>query len=142
MNRKSYHKFYLLVRVFVVRCGAVLGNFQHRTLQCSLAKTMHCTLFLRSHVRCGAVQSLVKTITAPHLIFVITCAILCIRCGLKSANFLNFGLFLLSPKLIFPFLWAKFLIIKLVFIYFGLDFLVNTYQGYQTIIFFFENQGY
>ena len=32
----------------------------------------------------------------PHLIFVATCAVWCIRCSLKPIYFLNFGLFLPS----------------------------------------------
>ena len=68
------------------RCGVVLSHFYYRTLRCGLA----------------------KTITAPHFIFTVTYAILCIRCGLKSVYFSNFGLFLLSPKLIFSFFLAKF----------------------------------
>ena len=92
-----------------VRCGAVLGHFQHRTLWCNLTKTItapHLVFALTCAVQCG--QSLAKTITALHLIFAVICVILCIRCGLKLVYFLNFGLFLLSPKLIFPFFWAKF----------------------------------
>ena len=98
--------------MFAVQCGAVLDPFQHCTLRCGLAKTITASNFVfvvTCAVRCGVVQSLAKTITVPHLIFAVTCVILCIRCGLKSVYFSNFGLFLLSPKLIFPIFWAKFL---------------------------------
>ena len=44
-----------------VRCGAVLGHFQHRTLRCSLT----------------------KTITASHLVFALTCAV---QCGLEFSQ--------------------------------------------------------
>ena len=40
---------------------------------------------------------------APHLIFAVTCAVWCIRYGLKPVYFSNFELFLSNPKLIFPF---------------------------------------
>ena len=52
-------------------------------------------------VLCGVVQNLAKTITAPHLIFAIICAVQCIRCGLKLVYFSNFGLFLPSQNLFF-----------------------------------------
>ena len=59
---------------------------------------------------CSAVQcclELVKTIIAPYLIFAVTCAVRCIRYGLKLIYFSDFGLFLPSKKLIFPFFGAK-----------------------------------
>ena len=72
-------------------------------------------LFFYQVLNYWASFSLAKTITIPHLIFAVICAILCIRCGLKSVYFSNFGFFLLNPKLIFsPFFyqilnyWASF----------------------------------
>ena len=47
-----------------LQCGAILGHFQHRTLQCSLA----------------------KTITAPHFIFAVTCVV---WCGLEFSQNYN-----------------------------------------------------
>ena len=47
-----------------LQCGAILGHFQHRTLQCSLA----------------------KTITAPHFIFAVTCVV---WCGLEFSHNYN-----------------------------------------------------
>ena len=64
-------------------------------------------------VRCGAVRcglSLAKTITALHLIFAITYAVRYIKFDLndlKLVYFSNFGLFLPSPKLIFPFVLVQ-----------------------------------
>ena len=91
-------------------CGAILSHFQHRTLRCGLA----------------------KIITAPHLIFAVTCLVWCclefsqnynhialhfydhmygavrfIRCGLKLIYFSNFGFFLPILKLIFPFILGQ-----------------------------------
>ena len=81
----------LQVGVFAVWCGGVLGHFQHCILWCDLA----------------------KTITVPHLNFVVTCAEQYIKYGLhglKSVYFSNFGFFLPSQKLFFffPLFWAKF----------------------------------
>ena len=47
-------------------CGAVFGHFQHHILQCGLA----------------------KTITAPHLVFAVTCAVRCnaVWCGLEFSQ--------------------------------------------------------
>ena len=69
-------------------------------------------------MRCGLKFSQNHNHTVPHLIFAITYAVRCIRCGLndlKLVYFTNFGLFLPSLKLIFPFLlgqvlnyWASF----------------------------------
>ena len=75
-----------------------------------------------------------------HLIFTVTCAILCIRCGLKSVCFSNFGLFLLSPKLIFPFFWAKFLIIELVFSLFWVGFSSQHLLGLLNFFFFLKTR--
>ena len=92
-------------------CGAVLDYFYHRILRYGLAKTIivsHLVFAVICAVYpCSVVLSLAKIITALHFIFAVTCAILCIKCGLKSVYFSNFGFFLLSPKLIFPFFWAK-----------------------------------
>ena len=55
-------------------------------------------------MRCGL--SLAETIIAPHLIFTVTYAVQYIKCvlnDLKLVYFSNFGLFLPSLKLIFPF---------------------------------------
>ena len=104
-------------------CGAVLGHFQHHTLWCGLAKTItvpYLIFAITYAVRYGVVQNLAKTITAPRLIFAVTCAILCIRCNLKQVYFSNFGLFLLSPKLIFPlFFWLSFKLLSQFFFILG-----------------------
>ena len=93
-------------------CGAVFGHFQHCTLWCGLGKTitaLHFIFAVTCAVRCGAVRcglELAKTITALRLIFVVTCAVRCITYGLKLIYFLDFGLFLPSKKLIFPFIFG------------------------------------
>ena len=85
-----------------VRCGAVLGHFQYHTLRCGLAKTItapHLIFTVTCVVRCGL--SLAKTITASQLIFAVTYAMQCIRCGLNDLELVyisNFGFFLPSPK--------------------------------------------
>ena len=87
-------------------------------------------------MRCGL--ELAKTIIALHLIFAVTCAVWCIKCGLKLIYFSGFELFPPSKKLIFLFVlgqvlkyWASF------FFFFGLAFLINTYKGYYYYYFFF-----
>ena len=60
--------------------GVVLGHFQHCTLRCGLAKTItapHLIFAVTCVVRCGVVYSLAKTIIALHLIFAVTCAVQC-----------------------------------------------------------------
>ena len=94
-----------------MRYDAVFGHFLHRTLWCSLAKTIntsHLIFAVIFAVWCGLEFSQNRNRTAPHLIFAVICTILCIKCGLKSVYFSNFGLFLLSSKLIFSFFLAKF----------------------------------
>ena len=96
------------IGVFAVQCGAVLGHFQHCTLRCGLA----------------------KIITAPQLIFVVTCAV---RCDLEFSQnhdrtvphfcghmcetmykirfvvsiFFKFWDFLTQPKTNFSFFWGQ-----------------------------------
>ena len=125
--------------VFVVQCGAILDHFQHRILRCSLSKIItapHLIFAVTYAVRCGL--SLAKTITAPHLIFAITYAVRYIRCSLNDLKFVyfsNFGFFLPSPKLIFPFVLVQVLNYCLVFLYFGLAFLISTCQDYHFFFF-------
>ena len=92
-----------------LRCSVILGHFQHRTLQCSLVKTITTPhlIFVVTYVQCGVVQNLTKTIAKPHFIFMITCAVQCIRCGLKPVYFSNFGFFLPIIKLIFSFVLGQ-----------------------------------
>ena len=119
-----------------VRCGFI---FILRCLRCiqphAWPKTTCMVSFifiLRLHVRCGVVRcglSLAKIITAPHLIFVVTYAVRYIRCGLNDLKFVyfsNFKFFLPSQKLIFPFVLVQVLNFELVFLHFGLAFLINT----------------
>ena len=59
---------------------------------------------------CGVVQcglELAKTITVLHLIFAVTCAVWCIKCGLKLIYFSGFELFPPSKKLIFLFVLGQ-----------------------------------
>ena len=95
---------------------------------------------------CGVVQcglSLAKTITAPHRIFAVTYAVRYIRCSLndlKLVYFSNFGLFLPSSKLIFPFVLVQVLNYWASFSLFWVGFLNQTILGcydYQNFFFFF-----
>ena len=108
-----------------VRCGFIFILWCLRCIKPHAWPKTTCMVsfifILRLHVRCGVVRcglSLAKTITAPHLIFVVTYAVRYIRCGLndlKYVYFSNFKFFLPSQKLIFPFVlvqvlnyWASF----------------------------------
>ena len=94
----------------VVQCG--FGQFLTPHFVVWFRQNHNCTVphfcgHMCGAVWCGAVQrvqSLAKTITAPHLIFAVTYAVRYIKCGLKPIYFSNFGLFLPSTKLIFPFI--------------------------------------
>ena len=72
-----------------------------------------------------------------HLIFAITCAVRCIRCGLKPIYFSNFGHFLLSPKLIFPFVLVQVLNYWANFSLFWVGFLNQHLLGLSNYFFFF-----
>ena len=134
---------YLQLGVFAVRCGFWPFLAPHFAVRFS--KNHNCTtLYFCGHmcgaVRYGAIQSLVKTITAPYLIFAVTCTILYIRYDLKSVYFSNFGFFLPSPKLIFPFFGPSFKLLSQFFFILGWFFqsiLVRVIK-----LFFGENQGY
>ena len=98
---------------YAMRCS--FGSFLAPHFVRWFSQNCNCTVpYFCGHmydtVKCGAVWSLAKTITASHLIFAVTCAVQCIRCGLndlKSIYFSNFGLFLPSPKLIVSFILGQ-----------------------------------
>ena len=97
---------------------------------------------VRSVVWCDFGPFLAKTITAPYLIFAVTCTVLCIRYGLnglKSIYFSNFGFFLPSQKLIFPFVLGQVLNYWASFSLFWVDFLNQHLLGLSNFFFSFFN---
>ena len=91
-----------------VRCGFgpfLAPHFAVRFRQNHNCTTPHFCSHMCGVMWCGL--ELAKTITTLHLIFAITCMVRCIRCGLKLIYFLDFGLFLPSKKLIFPFVLSQ-----------------------------------
>ena len=70
--------------MFAVRCGARSFLAPHFVVRCS--QNHNCTAPYFCGYMCGAVYSLVKTITTPHLIFAITFAVWCIKIHLLYKN--------------------------------------------------------
>ena len=129
------------------RCGAVFDHFQHHTLQCGLAKIIiapHLIFAVTCAVQFCIVQSIGKTLTVPHLFF---CNHMCGVMYMmwfewsEVGIFFKFQIFPTQFKTNFSLCFGpNFKLLSQFFLYFGLTFLINTCQGYQT--FFFENQGY
>ena len=119
--------------------------------RCGLAKIIyapHLIFAFTYAVQCGVVWrgldfSQNCNRTAPHLIFVVTCVIWCIRCSLNSLKliyFSNFGFFPPSPKLIFHFVLGQILNYWISFSLFWDGFPSQHLLGYQTFFFlYFKN---
>ena len=127
----AFHHLVVL-RMFAMRCGVILGHFQYHTLWCDLVKIItesHLIFVVICAVWCGLEFNQNHNRTAPHFYGHMCNTIYKIR--FEVGIFFKFWAFSTQPKTnFFLFFLVKFLIIKLVFLYFGLAFLVNTCQGY------------
>ena len=85
-----------------IQRGCGLCSFLIMKLQTALLHAVRCTITYGA-MRCSyaILQAVLVPFlrfgehpSSPHLIFVVTCAVRCIRCGLKPVYFSNFELFL------------------------------------------------
>ena len=98
----------VMVEVFVVRYEAVLDHFQHSTLQCGLTKTIttpHLIFAVACAVRCNVVWF--RVFAAPHF-----CGHMCgamYKIQFEVGMFFKFWVFPTQPKTnFFPFFFGKF----------------------------------
>ena len=104
-NQDGMETLYQQLGVFAVQCNAILSHFSHHILRCGLA----------------------KTITAPHLIFAVTCAV---WCGLefsqnhnRTTPYFCGHMYNTMYKMWFKIdIFFKFLSPKLIFTFFGPNF--------------------